>query len=252
MKKAKYSILRLLFCIIICLITDTSVAGPPFLADDPEPVDFHHWEIYLFSSLDKNQIAAEEPDLQAPAFEADWGALPNLQLHLVVPYVWSLPPAAPANNGIGDIEAGVKYRFIQETNILPQIGIFPLVELPAGDANRKLGNGKAWYKLPLWLQKSWGRWKAYGGGGYAINPAKNTRNYPYAGCLLQKDLNEHLTLSAEVFSQGAVSTQSRSFTIVNAGGYYHFTKQMSLLFSAGHSVLGEQHTVGYLGLYWTG
>ena len=24
-------------------------AGPPFLTDDPEPVDYQHWEAYLFT-----------------------------------------------------------------------------------------------------------------------------------------------------------------------------------------------------------
>ena len=91
------------------------LAGPPFLTDDPEPVDYHHWEFYLFSNLDKNNVVDEEPNLNAPAIEFNYGALPNLQLHLIVPYAWSLPSAAPADNGLGDIETGVKYRFIQET-----------------------------------------------------------------------------------------------------------------------------------------
>ena len=78
------------------------------------------------------------------------------------------------------------------------------------------------------------------------------RNYPYAGWLLQKDINEKLTLGAEVFTQGAASINSRSFTIINAGGLYNFTKHFSLLLSAGHSVIGENHTVSYSGLYWTG
>ena len=237
---------------LICLISQNSFAGPPFLTDDPEPVDYHHWEMYIFSSLDKNNVADEEPNLQSPALEANWGALSNLQLHLIVPYVWSLPAAAPAANGIGDIEAGVKYRFIQETNNVPQIGIFPLLEIPAGDVTQNLGNGKVWFKLPVWVQKSWGSWTTYGGGGYAINSAKNMRNYLYAGWLLQKNINEQLTLGVEAFTQGAVSNNSRSFMVINAGGSYNFTKQFSLLFSAGHSVIGEQHLITYLGLYWTG
>ena len=30
---------------------------------------------------------------------------------------------------------------------------------------RGLGNGRAWCKIPLWIQKSWGPWTTYGGGG---------------------------------------------------------------------------------------
>lgn len=250
--KKNHFILRLFFSMFICLLSCHCFAGPPFLTDDPEPVAYQHLELYLFSSMDKNKITVEEPDLQSPALEANWGLLPNLQLHLIVPYVWSLPTAAPAANGIGDIETGAKYRFIQETTIIPQIGIFPLLELPAGNANQNLGNGKVWIKLPIWAQKSWGAWTTYGGGGYAINSAKNMRNYFYAGWLLQKEINEHLILGAEVFTQSRVSNNSRSFTVISAGGYYNFTNHLSLLFNAGHSVLGEQHLIAYLGLYWTG
>lgn len=241
-----------IFCCFLLVCTQITYAGPPFLTDDPEPVDYKHWEVYLFSNLDKNKFIDAEPDLNAPAIEVNYGALPNLQLHVVVPYAWSLPSAAPVANGIGDIEAGFKYRFIQETKCLPQIAIFPVIELPIGDVNRNLGNGKTWFKLPIWAQKKWGKWQTYGGVGYAINHAQNMRNYTYAGWQLQKEINDKITLGAEIFTQGAISNSSHSFTVINAGGFYNFTKNFSFLFTAGNTVLGEQNWVAYLGLYWTG
>ena len=27
-------------------------AGPPFITDDPEPVDLKHWEVYLFGTYE--------------------------------------------------------------------------------------------------------------------------------------------------------------------------------------------------------
>ena len=32
-------------------------AGPPFLTDDPEPVDYQHWEAYLFTLGDHSGTA---------------------------------------------------------------------------------------------------------------------------------------------------------------------------------------------------
>jgi hypothetical protein len=43
----------------------------------------------------------------------------------------------------------------------------------------------------------------------------------------------------------------RSYTVLNVGGYYNFTPNFQLLFTGGGSIAGEQHTVAYLGLYWT-
>jgi len=34
-----------------------SAAGPPFLTDDPEPVDLKHWEVYVFGQGDRTADA---------------------------------------------------------------------------------------------------------------------------------------------------------------------------------------------------
>jgi len=44
--------LPLLFIGIMLALVATAFAGPPFLTDDPEPVPFKHWELYLFSTVD--------------------------------------------------------------------------------------------------------------------------------------------------------------------------------------------------------
>ena len=150
------------------------------------------------------------------------------------------------------MEFGLKYRFIQETDYRPMVGVFPLLEIPTGDVNRGLGNGRAWGKLPLWLQKSWGSWTTYGGGGYAINPAPEQRNYYFGGWLLQRNFGERLTLGGEIFAQGKSSDDTRSFAVFNLGGFFKITPNFQILFTGGHTLAGGNHTIGYLGLYWTG
>lgn len=147
---------------------------------------------------------------------------------------------------------GVKYRFVTETATRPQIGIFPMAELATGDPSKGLGNGQTWYKLPLWIQKSWGPWTTYGGGGAVLNHAPEMGNYGFAGWLLQRDFGDHLTLGAELFTEGPQSVGARGSTIFNAGGYVLPTKRFNVLFSLGHSIRGESQTVAYFGLYWTG
>lgn len=236
------------FLMLSLAFMGTASAGPPFLNDDPEPVEFKHWEAYLFSTHDvKRQVT----DAQGPAFEVNVGAAPNLQLHLIVPFAYTLPDTGPRAFGLGDLEVGIKYRFIQETNWRPQVGIFPLLEIPTGDVNRDLGNGRVWWKLPLLFQKSWGPWTTYGGFGYAINPAPGQRNFFYGGCLLQRDLTAWLTLGGEVFAQEKDSEDGSHTVILNFGGIIKITPNFNILFSAGPSIAGEQHVVGYLGLYWT-
>jgi len=116
------------------------------------------------------------------------------------------------------MEIGVKYRFVQETGSSPQIGIFPMAELATGDSGKGLGNGRTWWRLPVWIQKGWGEWTTYGGAWYVVNRAAGQKNYPFAGWLLQKDIGEKWTLGGEVFAHGRDTVDGQATTLLNAGG----------------------------------
>jgi hypothetical protein len=246
--KSRVSAAHVLVASALTLASIPALAGPPFLTDDPAPVDFKHSEFYIFSTYDKTP---DGKDIAVPAFEYNYGPLPDMQLHIVVPFARSEPNGEASHSGLGDIEVGVKYRFIEETETMPQVGIFPMAELNTGDSDKGLGNGKTWWRLPVWIQKSWGEWTTYGGGGYVVNRAEGQKSYPFAGWLLQKDIGEKWTLGGEVFARAKDTEDGRSTTLVNLGGYYKFTPEFNLLFSAGHSVGGERHTIAYLGLWWS-
>jgi hypothetical protein len=114
-------------------------------------------------------------------------------------------------------------------------GIFPLVELPTGNQDRGLGAGHVRVFLPLWVQKSFGEWTTYGGGGYWINQDEHLgdKNYWFFGWLLQRKITEHLTLGGEIFHQTADTIDGVDSTGFNFGGIYDFDEHNHLLFSAG-------------------
>jgi hypothetical protein len=236
-------------------------AGPPFQTDDPAPIDFRHYELYAFATSDGTPI---ETDAAGPAMEFNWGALPNVHLHIIVPlaaiFPANKPQFAPAGigpnaYGLGDIETGIKFRFIQEGKHRPMVGTFPMFELPSGSALRDLGVGKVRYRLPLWAQKSFGPWTTYGGAGETVVPQTGYRNFTYGGWLLQRDIGKKLTLGTEVFSHGAeglAMPQTKAATLVDVGGYYYVRNPgFQLLFCYGHSVAGQTENYAYVGLYWT-
>lgn len=241
--------LLLFFAAVLVSVPLTAIAGPPFLTDDPEPVDYHHFEFYTFATTDK---APDGTTTQVPAFEFNFGAIPNVQLHIVVPYTFESVPGQGTVSGLGDTELGVKYRFVQETSGRPQIGIFPMAEIATGNASDGLGNGRTWYRLPLWIQKSYGPWTTYGGGGYALNAAPGMKNYPFGGWLVQRDFGEHLTLGGEIYSEGAQQSGGLWSTFYNVGGYVAPTQHFNILFSVGHTISGSPHAIAYFAFYWTG
>ena len=226
-------------------------AGPPFLTDDPVPVDPGHYETYVFTQWDNTPGSGST--VMAPAVEFNWGFLPNLQFHIVAPFENATMPGLPNAFGYSDTEIGVKYRFVPESAGRPQIGIFPMAEVASGDAARNLGNGQTWYRLPVWIQKSYddNKWTVDAGGGVALNQAPGQRNYGFGGLLLQRSLGSGLTLGAEVFTQGATGIGATPTTFYNVGGYINPSNQFSILFSVGHSVAGQSHAIGYFGLYYT-
>jgi hypothetical protein len=236
-------------------------AGPPFQTDDPTPVDLGHYEAYVFGSLDGTPA---ELDTISPGFEFNWGAIPNIQLHVILPLGAVLPANKPvyAPGGLGpsafgleDMELGVKYGFIKQTKHRPQIGSFTMFEIPIGSYARGLGVGKVWYKLPLWAEKEFGPWSLVGGMGYAVVPQDQYRDYLYGGFLVKRVLSEKLELSTEVFSharEGFAAAQTQASTLIDAGGYYHFQQPgLQLLFAYGHSIAGQTENYAYLGLYKT-
>jgi hypothetical protein len=56
-----------------------ATAGAPFLTDDPEPVDYGHWEIIGFST---GTFVQGDAAGNLPGVEVNYGALPNMQLHV--------------------------------------------------------------------------------------------------------------------------------------------------------------------------
>jgi hypothetical protein len=248
------SALLALSMIVLCCAVP-ALAGPPFQTDDPDPVPYRHFEMYAFSLSDGS--SADGTVFNAPSYEVNYGVVPNVQLHLVLPFSNFFPPdSTPVTHGIGDTEFGTKVRFVKETPHIPEIGIFPFFEFPTGNADKSLGVGKTWYRLPLWLQKSWGadetKWTSYGGGGYAVVPQEGFKNYPFAGWLVQRTVNKKLTLGTELFGHGTLTPDAtRSSTLLDFGGYYEFKEGFDLQFCAGHSIYGAPETYTYLSFYWT-
>lgn len=219
----------------VCLVGAPAHAGPPFITDDPEPVDLDHWEVYGFST---GVHTADDTNATLAGLEVNYGAAPNLQLHLIAPLAYDDPKGGDAKTGLGDTELGVKYRFVTpgKDDWFPQVGIFPLLELPTGNAEQGLGSGVTRLYLPVWLQKDVGKWTTYGGGGYWINPGAGNRNYWFAGWLVQRQVTDNLAIGAEVFHQTAQTVDGKESTGFNLGVVYDLNEHYHLLVSAGRGL----------------
>lgn len=242
----------LVFLVSLFVVSGPAMAGPPFITDDPEPVDLGHWEVYAFSA---GASGHGDTSGLGPSMEVNYGGAPGLQLHIIAGFAYDDQPRGHLQMGMSDTELGAKLRFINpgEDDWYPQIGIFPLVEVPSGDAKRGLGAGEWQEFLPLWLQKDWGKWTTYGGGGYWINPGPGNRDYWFTGWLLQRQLTHDFALGGEIFHQTSSMAGKSGSSGFNIGGVFDFTEHDHLLFSAGRGGLlyaVDAVAVGYPSTYY--
>jgi hypothetical protein len=230
-----------------------ATAGPPFMTDDPEPVDYQHMEFYTFSS--GSHVSGDTSGV-GPAWEFNYGLIPNGQFHVIAPLAFDSPAGGPSQFGYGDTELGFKYRFIEEAASRPMVGVFPLVEIPTGDQASGLGAGHLRAFFPLWLQKSFGDWTTYGGGGYWINrgAGSDDKDYWFFGWLLQRKVTEKLVVGGEIFHQTAMTIDGKDSTGFNLGAVYDFDDNDHLLVSAGRGFENASTTnlySWYLGYQYT-
>lgn len=89
-KNAKYGACALVACTVL-MASPLALAGPPFMTDDPETVEYQHHEFYIATQ----QIKTKDGRSGAlPLFEYNYGAGPNLQLLIIVPFA-SRPEKSP-------------------------------------------------------------------------------------------------------------------------------------------------------------
>jgi hypothetical protein len=240
---------RLAWGLVLSAATASRVlAGPPFLTDDPEPVELHHAEFYLAG------MGAHTPDGGAgslPLFEFNYGVLPETQFHVLLPMAYASPSGEPRARDLGDVELGLKVRFVKEAGSRPQVGIFPLVELPTGDSGRGLGSGHVQVYLPLWIQESWGPWTSYGGVGWWRNPGDGSRDWTYVGWLLQRTLSTRLVIGGELFAASADQRGGSGSSGYNIGAVLDVTDRHHILVSAGTNFSGPRETRFYVGYQLT-
>jgi hypothetical protein len=250
MRKKNRSVFHGVLIFLLMVLTENLLlAGPPFFTDDPDPVPFRHWEYYL-SSENTFDLKDHSATGTLPHFEVNYGVVKNLQLHLVVPSIYLFDAPSDLFYGYTFTEFGMKYRFVKDTGMIPEVGIFPLVEIPT-ISNSRFGKEYLQVYLPIWIQKSWNKLTTYGGAGYWINPGSSNQNWIFTGWEVQYDFTEIITLGTEAYFHTTSSIGGNAVSGLTLGGFLNFSKFLHFIFSVGHTLTGSNQITSYAGLYIT-
>jgi len=240
---------------VLLALSGSAFAGPPYATDDPVPTDYRNFEVYLYS---EGTHTDGDTSGTLAGVEVNYGAAPNLQLSVALPFAYDKGAGRGTLFGYGALELGAKYRFVQEDSDgwRPQVGFFPSAEVPIGDSDRPagIGGGHVRYFLPVWMQKSFGSWSTFGGGGYWINPGAGDRNYWFMGWALQKQITSNFSLGVEVFHQTRDTSPGEGSTGVSIGATYDLNDRWHLVGSVGTGVQNARQTdesTYFFAIEWT-
>lgn len=217
------------FCIAAAV---PAFAGPPYVTDDPETTDFHHFEIYTFGS----GVDTGHETEGAAGIDFNYGGGENLQLTAVLPIAYETAPGHSTVAGVGNIEIAAKYRFLRQDDFGWDVAVFPRVFLPS--ASSRVGDQHGSFLLPLWVEKDWGGWSTFGGGGCALNHGGGAKNYCLGGWALTYKLMPSLSVGAEYYHQSADQRGEKGTSGVGFGATYDLTENFHLMGSYGPGISG--------------
>lgn len=221
---------RFLPQLLVLAIAAPAFAGPPYVTDDPEPTDAHHFEIYYFGAGTRTREGSEG----AAGVDFNYGGAPNLQLTMTLPAAWSDPHVGSSAVNLGSVELAAKYKFLHQDQFAFDVAVFPRVVLPAGSA--EVGERHASLLLPIWVQHSWKTWTTFGGGGCTLNHGGGSQNFCEGGWALTHQVTDKLQLGAEVYAEGADVRGGKPSAGLSLGAIYDLNENFHLLASAGPGI----------------
>jgi hypothetical protein len=208
---------------ILALGIRSAFAGPPYVADDPEPTDYQHFEIYTFNL----GTTARGGTNGESGIDFNYGAAPNLQLTAVVPGGFNQPYGEGLAIGMSNVELAAKYRFLQQDSFGLDVSIFPRVFLPT--VTNGVSENRTSLLLPIWVEKDWnGGWSAFGGGGCTVTDGRGL-NFCQAGAVLTYQVLPKLQFGTEFFYQTADTFGTPATSSIGVGLRYDLNDNYHLL-----------------------
>lgn len=221
------------------MLMGTARAGPPYLTDDPEPTDYRHFEIFLFDGGTATRFGIGS----AGGVDFNYGAAPDLQLNAVLPAGFESQLRGPTAVNLGNIELAAKYRLLHQQEVGFDLAIYPRVFLPAGSST--VGASHISLFAPIWLEKDFGPWTTFAGGGYEINRGNGSRDFYQMGWAVTREIMRGFQLGAEVYHQSGEATGVPDSTGIDGGFIYDLTDNYHLMGAVGPGIQKANDTDRY-------
>lgn len=144
-------------------------------------------------------------------------------------------------SGTGDVELGVKYRFLRDERNGISAAVFPRAILPTSSiATRE----RARFLLPLWIGKDFADGTSiFGGGGYEFNRGPDSRSFWLAALVVTHEVNKAVSVGGEMTWQQSDSPGGTAQVRAGMGSTVKLSEHSALLLSGGPT--WAEHKTGY-------
>jgi hypothetical protein len=223
-------------------------AGNPLQTNDPETPGRNGWEI----NVSQNMRFARPAFGQAlPLININYGWLENDQWKISIPVLDVDPHPGAAQWGIGDIQLGWKYRFLEEHEHGVQASIYPQPLLPTGHEARGLGNGRVEAFLPVSVGKHLfdDRLFLYAEAAHNVVFEDLHRDTWFLGIAAEWQVTEKIELVGEVADLVVPHFVGPDDLFFNLGFNYQFARHAALQTAFGRSLGNASEGLSYFNSY---
>jgi hypothetical protein len=226
--------------------------GPPLLTDDPDTPGPNHWEINIAMT---SEDVAEQWEFETPLLDMNYGVGEHIQLKYQVPLALYVPKQSGARVGMGNSLAGVKWRFIDQTNwSWLEVSTYPQFEFiyPESSVRRVMADDGNNVLLPIEVEHKFEKLTIYAEGGYVLNEERPSE--AFYGVAGEYEFSEKFSLMGEFYGGFGRDFQENGLTF-NIGFRRALTEHVALIGSAGRAISGPAVAApvfqSYLGLQLT-
>jgi hypothetical protein len=167
------------------------------LTDDPDTPGPNHWEINVATT---SEYASHQWEFGAPLLDMNYGVGERIQLKYQVQANVLAPSPGGVRFGMGNSLAGVKWRFVDQTNASwLEVSTYPQLEFiyPSSSPLRGLADSGDNVLLPIEVEHKFEKLTVYAEGGYIWNEYRPMSAwYGLAG---EYELSEKFSLMGEFY-----------------------------------------------------
>jgi outer membrane putative beta-barrel porin/alpha-amylase len=219
-------------CFLLSSQSALGQAGPPLLTDDPETPGNGHWEINVASTISQTR---KDRLWALPLLDVNYGLGDRIQIKAEVPWLVLQPrQGGETESGIGSVNVGVKWRFLDRDQHGFSLSTYPQFEFrtSAASARKGLIESGAELRLPMEMSRQLGRAAIVGELGYQF--VRHDKDEWIYGFAVRRKLKSRLEVLGEIHGESARDFRENE-VLFNIGGRVELTSRYTLLFASGRS-----------------